>query len=101
MTLTTTNAETREAYVSGLRALADYLTAHPDLPVPRYAYAQGITVCADGDTDDARNSHVDGIARILGTEPARGGISYTAEVSFGPVSYRAIAVKPGNTEGEA
>jgi hypothetical protein len=88
----TTDPATRRAFITGLRALADYLDQHPAVPVPRYGTE--VYLCADS-TDDGGCAQVRQFARQLGiTPPDRISYSghYEAARSFGPVSYRMIAI---------
>ena len=50
----TTDPGTRQAFISGLRNLADYLTSNPSVPVPRYGTE--IHLCASS-TDDGGCAH--------------------------------------------
>lgn len=77
----------RRVYTAGLRALADFLDAHPDLPLPfRPTLLQWST--------DARDE-VDGVAAMLGVDagPYLGDAGiWAAKRCFGPVAYLAVAV---------
>lgn len=83
-------APDRAAYVAGLRELADYLEATPDLPVPS---STGASVHPDGGDVQAR-AEVDRVAAILGAVPETraNGDHYTVTRRFGPVTYQAIAI---------
>lgn len=85
----TTNPEYRAAFVDGLRAMADFLAAHSELPVPKH-YSD-VTVYADG-TDDAKRAEVDRIARCLNVPPGHHEGLYRAIRKFGPVAYQAVLV---------
>lgn len=87
-------AEDRAALVAGLRALARFLAAHPDVPVPESYHAQDITVFPPGADDDEKRAAVDAIAAALGVTPGDdGGRShYRAVRKFGPVAYEAFFV---------
>ena len=82
----------RQAFITGLRNLADYLASHPAVPVPRYGTE--ILLFADS-TDDGGCAQVDHFARQLGVTPdddlARSG-HYGAARSFGPIGYRMTAI---------
>ncbi len=87
----TTDPAARAAFVAGFRALAEFLDAHPGLPVPRYSLSDGLTVYADGSDADKR-AEVDRVALILGAASA-GRRYYQAARQFrGPVTYRIVAV---------
>jgi hypothetical protein len=88
----TTNADTRQAFITGLRDLADYLDQNPAVPVP--AYGTEIQLCASS-TDDGGCAQVSHFARHTGaTVENRLAYSghYVAARSFGPVSYRIVAI---------
>ena len=83
----------RTATIAGLRALADFLEATPDLPVPWGAVS--ITYFADRTDDAGMRAEIDRVAGLLGTEidPARLPFShYRTGLDFGPVRYEAIAI---------
>lgn len=81
----------RTAIITGLRHLADFLDAHPDIPVsasvPLYHFAR-----RGSDTD--QRAEIDQIAARLGSpvqEESPYG-HYTTAISFGPIQYRAVAI---------
>jgi hypothetical protein len=86
-----TDPDNRHAFITGLRDLADYLTANPGLPVPPY----GTTITVHADTaDHGGRGQVDTIAVLLGIAPEDNTADigyYEAGRSFGPVSYLACA----------
>ena len=88
----TTDTATRQAFITGLRDLADYLARHPAIPVP--AYGAEIHLCA-ASADDGGCAQVDYFARQLGV-PAQNSLAhsghYEAARSFGPVGYRMTAI---------
>jgi hypothetical protein len=83
----TTDPQARAAFVADLRALADFLADHGDVPVPQYE--TDVTVYPGG-TDDDKRAEVDRIAASLGTRPADQVGLYRAVKSFGPVTYQAV-----------
>jgi len=88
----TTEPAIRQAFITGLRDLADYLDQHPAVPVPKYGTEVYLSASS---TDDGGCAQVDQFARQLGiTPPTRISYSghYEAARSFGPVSYRMIAI---------
>ena len=88
----TTDSATRQAFITGLRDLADYLDQHPAVPVPKYGTEVYLSASS---TDDGGCAQVDQFARQLGiTPPTRISYSghYEAARSFGPVSYRMVAI---------
>jgi hypothetical protein len=82
----------RWAFITGLRDLADYLAAHPAVPIPEHG--ADIIVHAPS-TDDGGCAQVDRIARQLGV-PVENELAYSghyrAARSFGPVGYRIVAI---------
>lgn len=99
--MTTTDSTTthpHEYLIDGLRALADFLQVHPDLPVDCWAnISYSVTVggaMGEDDTEPAKCAEVDRVAAILGVTPTirANGDHYTAVLAFGPVVYQATAV---------
>jgi hypothetical protein len=88
----TTLPATREQFITGLRELADYLEAHPAVPVP--VYGTDITVGADP-TEDGGRGQVAHIAAMLGatiTDDTRQGGHFTATRMFGPIGYTVVSI---------
>ena len=88
----TTDPGIRQAFITGLRDLADYLDQHPAIPVPRYGTEVYLSASS---TDDGGCAQVRHFARQLGiAAPATISHSghYEAARSFGPVSYRMTAI---------
>ncbi|WP_067473545.1 hypothetical protein [Actinomadura hibisca] len=82
--------EDREAICNGLRELADFLEAHPELPEPTSTM---IFARLDDGTEEQERAEVDRIARILGVEIDNfPRTHYSAERSFGPIEYSAVAI---------
>lgn len=77
----------RAGVIAGLRALADFLDQHPDLPTPLV----DARIYPHGDTDADERATVDQIAALLGV-PAQGTTYYQATRMFGGVPYRACAI---------
>jgi hypothetical protein len=88
----TTDPGTRQAFITGLRDLADYLDQHPAVPVPKYGTE--VHLCA-ASTDDGGCTQVAQFARQLSiavpTAVSASG-HYEAARAFGPVGYRMIAI---------
>lgn len=80
----------RAALTAGLRALADFLDTHPEIPV--CPHGAEIIFFPGGDDATAR-AEIDRIAAALDVTPtgSRGG-HYTAARAFGPIAYRAVAI---------
>jgi hypothetical protein len=83
---------TRGKVLTGLRQLADWLEAHPDIPAARWGW--DLHVCVDDPRarDEATGrAEVDRIAAVLGVSvddrTARGG-HYTASRTFGLITYQ-------------
>jgi hypothetical protein len=80
----------RSRLIDGLRAVAQFLQDHPDVPAPRWVDA--LVFPPDG-TDKEERAEIDMIARCIGTQTnvsARG--HYSCSISFGSVEYRAVAI---------
>jgi hypothetical protein len=93
--VTSTDADDRAAFIDGLLALACFLEAHPDVPVPgNYRDTLKLIVFPDGDTDDDKRAGVDAVAVMLGVtaEDPRDIGQYCAALRFGPVTYEACAI---------
>ena len=88
----TTDPGIRQAFITGLRDLADHLDAHPAIPVPRYGAE---IILSASSTDDGGCAQVDHFARRLGAT-ADNSIAndghYEAVRCFGPVGYRMVAI---------
>ncbi|TQS19878.1 hypothetical protein [Microbispora sp. KK1-11] len=83
----------RTATIAGLRALADFLDANPDVPVPRTSIR--ITYFPQRTDDALMRAEIDRIAGLLGAAINPGGLlysHYSTSLGFGPVHYEAIAV---------
>jgi hypothetical protein len=80
----------RSQLIAGLRALAAYLEANPDVPAPQYAT---VHVFPGRGTDKEERAEIDAIAACVNAEPCEivSG-HYTVSRYFGPVEYRAIAI---------
>ena len=91
--MSSTNPDDRAALIDGLLALACFLEAHPDVPVPESYHAQYISVIPDG-TEDERRAAVDAAAAALGVVAAdpRGCGHYKAIRMFGPVGYEIFTI---------
>ena len=69
----------------GLREAADYIAAHPDLPVPRDVQ---IVYHVPAGTDEAGQDELHRIAAMLGAPVTGEAVGYTGR-DFGPVRYSA------------
>jgi hypothetical protein len=94
----------RAGFIAGLRDLADYLTAHQDVPTPDYSSL--LTAFPDGCSNEERRAAVDAAAAVLGTDTAErpNHRQYYAERKFGPITYSVVTIDdpaPAATEIEA
>jgi hypothetical protein len=85
--------DARAQITSGLRALADYLDAHPDVPVNEYGWT--LNDFPPRDDDAAGRAAVTRVAASLGVTPdddtARSG-HYIAARTFGRITYQYIHI---------
>ena len=92
MSFTTTDPASRQAFITGLRDLADYLACNPAVSVPRHGTE--INMFAHS-TDEGGCGQVDQFARQLAIpvcdDLADSG-HYWAARSFGPVGYTMVAI---------
>lgn len=82
----------RSQIIRGLHSLAEFLADRPEIPVP---LSIDIIVSVLPGSDRERQAEVLRIARVLGTSVDAEAMTYghhRASVSFGPVTYRAVAV---------
>ncbi|WP_021594051.1 hypothetical protein [Actinomadura welshii] len=83
----------RHQTILGLRALADFLEANPDVPVNEFGH--DLTVSVRTGDDVSAVALVDATAALLGVDVAddtdRGG-HYTATRTFGRISYRIVHI---------
>jgi hypothetical protein len=86
----------RQAFIAGLRELAEFLETSPDVPAPEYG--TDVLVFPPFVSDEEKRREVDLIASRIGSETvtSRGG-HYSASLRFGPVEYRAIAIPASET----
>ncbi len=89
------DAGERGRLITGLRALAQFLSDHPEVPAPRWA---DVLVFPPDGTDGEKRAEIDVIAAHIGAAPLETVSGhYGVSLSFGPVQYRAVAI-PGNSE---
>jgi hypothetical protein len=86
----------RQAFIAGLRELADFLENNPSVPAPEYG--TDVLVFPPSVSDDEKRQEIDLIASLIGsgTVTTRGG-HYTASRRFGPIEYRAVAIPASET----
>jgi hypothetical protein len=88
-------SDARTGFIADLHALADYLAANPEVPVPRYGCS--ILVVASG-TDEEKASQVVTVSRLLDVQPAddkEADDRYEVVRSFGSIEYKFFGV-PAN-----
>jgi hypothetical protein len=91
--------EQRAEIITGLREVADFLDAHPELPVERHWGLSFSTWIATGADDEAGTAMVDEAAAILGTEPT-GGSQYAVTRTFsGGVYYEVLRIASSEMSG--
>jgi hypothetical protein len=87
----------RDRLISGLRALAQFLQDHPDIPAPRWI---DVLVFPPDGPDEQRRAEIDVIASRIGTGTDKSTSGhYSCSISFGHVQYRAVAI-PVNANKE-
>jgi hypothetical protein len=91
--MTYANSTEREALISGLRSLADYLEASPEVPAPSYS---DVFIFPPEGTDAERRAEIDLIAAQIGETPQTLCGHYVVSRYFGPVQYRAVAIPRNN-----
>jgi hypothetical protein len=89
--MTYANSTKRQALISGLRALADFLESNPDVPVPEYT---DVLVFPSSASDAGKRREIDVIASRIGSvaESFSSYRHYQTSRRFGPVEYRAVAI---------
>jgi hypothetical protein len=89
----------RELTIQGMRDLADFLDAHPDVPIARtpilYFHVDNNRAIDRRD----RRAEVDRIAALIGVKPRDDGPHYGATRAFGNVTFKAVSCDPGPKPG--
>jgi hypothetical protein len=96
--MTYANSTKRQALISGLRALADFLESNPEVPAPEYT---DVLVFPPSASDAGKRREIDVIASRIGSraETFSSYRHYQTSRRFGPVEYRAVAIPADeNTE---
>ena len=86
------NEEERTRLIAGLRDLAEFLNANPDVPAARRTE---MLVFPPEGTDAQMFAEIDAVAGRLGVIASDVGSPaghYSAVLGFGPVQYRAVAI---------
>lgn len=88
----------RARLIAGLRGLAVFLEANPDVPAPLYA---DVLVFPPNGSNAEQRAEIDVIATRIGETPETVCGHYVAWRFFGPVQYRAVAIPRDNdADGE-
>lgn len=85
----------RTALIAGLRELADWYEAHPDVPLPPYPTW---THCVLGDNDQDGQSEVVAVADALDVPAQFSAGSAEARRTFGAVEFKAFYVSRQRSE---
>ncbi|MER6946531.1 hypothetical protein ABT294_21105 [Nonomuraea sp. NPDC000554] len=86
----------RDAFITGLYELADFLEANPDIPAPTRGAVHHFPLSG---TDDEQRAAIDQIAARLGAPVDEDDTPYGHYATsrfFGPIEYRAVAI-PGTS----
>jgi hypothetical protein len=83
-----TDPERRSDYTAGLRQLADYLDAHPGVPVP--AYGTNILVIAS-DAEKGGITEILDMSIELAAPFAENDWTYRTVRKFGPITYTGLS----------
>jgi hypothetical protein len=96
--MTYATAAERQALISGLRGLADFLESNPEVPAPKYT---DVLVFPSHASHAENRSEIDEIASRVGSGIEISSIRrhYVTSRQFGPVEYRAVAI-PSNENKE-
>jgi hypothetical protein len=89
--MTYANAIERQALISGLRELTDFLESNPDVPAPAYT---DVPVFPPFSSDAEKRREIDVIASRIGSAAVTYSsyCHYQTSRRFGPVRYRAVAI---------
>jgi hypothetical protein len=93
--MTIADTAQRAQIIQGLRDLADFLQAHPEVPVQPYSiHCINYYPVIENDDDAAACAEVTRVAGLLGVEPAwnHSGTHYSAVKRFGLIRYEAVLV---------
>lgn len=82
---------TRENLIAGLRQLADWLTANPEIPVPPHTGTQ-VTYFVRDDTDEIGRTEVARLAGVAHAQIRDAGGHLEAVRNFGSVQWRAVHI---------
>jgi hypothetical protein len=93
--MTYANATQRQALISGLRELADFLENNPEVPAPTFT---DMLVFPPHVSHAENRAEIDVIASRIGSgiEISATRRHYVTSRQFGPVTYRAVAIPSDN-----
>jgi hypothetical protein len=86
----TTDPAARAALISGLRKLADFLAANPDVAVSKQGADISLTPYGDDDTEAREIAAFADAAGIDVLDDRASGGKMEAAIVFGPITYRAF-----------
>lgn len=95
-----TDAEERGGLIAGLRDLAGFLEARPEVPAPQRAE---VFVFPSTTTDEEMKREIDAVAALIGSSVDDGTaehLSYVTTRNFGPVQYRAVAISAYTSDSD-
>jgi hypothetical protein len=96
--MTYADPDERHAFISGLRALADFLERNQDVPAPNYT---SVLVFPPHDAPDIeKRREVDVIASRIGSGIEVFQNHYVTSRKFGPVEYRGVAISSESDKGQ-
>lgn len=88
----TSDSDDRAKRIADMRALLDFLEAHPDAPLPRYGWGIQKAVSGSDMTDDQGIAAVRAAAEVIGAEVNGGGDRWDTEHRIGSARYRVYYV---------
>ena len=94
--MTYATASERQAFISGLRGLADFLEENPEVPAPA---CTDVLVFPPHGTNTEKRLEIDAIASRIGAcTRITTGEHYITSRAFGAVEYRAVAIPSADTK---
>jgi len=97
--MTYASATERQALISGLRELADFLETNPEVPTPTFT---DMLVFPPHVSHSENRAEIDAIASRIGSgiEISSTRRHYVTSRQFGPVMYRAVAIPSDKNRGQ-
>ena|SRR5579859_7890359 len=95
--MTYATASERQAFISGLRGLADFLEENPEIPTPVHT---DVLVFPPHATNTEKRLEIDAIAARIGADTRITSVykHYVTSRTFGAVEYRAVAIPSADTK---